>query len=238
VLADFGCEHSFARAAGSVQEHYGFAIGSGAIRAATLEHAGRARNKLQKQYDQPFRVLPEVGAEHVIAQTDGTMICTVAPGSRKSRRPREWKEMRLVAAQAKGSCRTTYAATIDSVHETGRRWGHCARDAGWGLNTQIHAQGDGAAWIRIQSREIFGQQGPFLCDFYHVSEYLGAAAKTCRPAQPDSWRRTQQKRLRSGAFKKIIEELLPHLEPEGTPKEEAPVRNAHRYLSNRVDCLD
>lgn len=118
-----------------MQEHYGFAIGSGAIRAATLEHAGRARNKLQKQYDQPFRVLPEVGAEHVIAQTDGTMICTVAPGSRKSRRPREWKEMRLVAAQAKGSCRTTYAATIDSVHETGRRWGHCARDAGWGLNT-------------------------------------------------------------------------------------------------------
>jgi hypothetical protein len=238
VLADFGCEHSFARAVGSVQEHYGFVIGSSAIRTATLEQAGRARNKLQKQYDQPFRILPEVGAEHVIAQTDGTMICTVAPGSRKGRRPREWKEMRLVAAQAKESCRTTYAATMDTVNETGRRWGHCARQAGWGLNSQIHAQGDGAAWIRIQSREIFGRQGTFLCDFYHVSEYLGAAAKTCRPAKPDSWRRTQQKRLRRGALKKIIEELLPHLEPEGTPKEEAPVRNAHRYLSNRVDCLD
>jgi hypothetical protein len=29
-----------------------------------------------------------------------------------------------------------------------------------------------------------------------------------------------------------------HLAPAETPSEEAPVRNAQRYLSNRVDCLD
>ena len=39
VLTDFGCEHSFARAAGSVLEHYGLAIGVSAVRDATLEHA-------------------------------------------------------------------------------------------------------------------------------------------------------------------------------------------------------
>jgi uncharacterized protein UPF0236 len=238
VLTDFGCEHSFARAAESVREHYGFEIGASAVRTATLEHAGRARERLREEYQQPFRELPAVGAEHVIAETDGTMICTVESGPRKGKRPREWKEMRLVAAQAKDSATTVYAATFGSVEETGRRWGHCARQAGWGLNSQIHAVGDGAEWIRLQSQEVFGEQGVFLCDFFHVSEYLGAAAIRCRPSQPNPWRTTQQQRLRRGAVQKVIEALAPHLEPEGTADEEAPVRNGYRYLNNRLDCLD
>ena len=166
------------------------------------------------------------------------MICTVETGSRKGKRPRQWKEMRLVAAQAKDSVTTVYGATFGSVAETGRRWGHCTRSAGWGQNSRIHAVGDGADWIRLQSRETFGKHGHFLCDYFHVSEYLGAAAPSCRPAQPDQWRRTQQRRLKTGAVAKVITSLFEHLEAEGTPEEEAPVRNGHRYLSNRLDCLD
>ena len=238
VLTDFGCEHSFGHAALRVQEHYGFAIGAGAVRGATLEHAQRADKKLGEQYREPFRILPAVGAEQVIAEADGTMICTVAPGQRKGRRPREWKEMRLTAAQAQGKVDTVYAATFGSVEEVGRRWGHCARQAGWGLNSQIHALGDGAEWIRLQTREVFGKQGIFLCDFFHVSEYLGAAAASCRDQAPDRWRRTQQDRLKRGASAKVIGELAEHLEPAGTPEADAPVRNGHRYLTNRTDCLD
>jgi Uncharacterised protein family (UPF0236) len=238
VLTDFGCEQAFAKAAESVREHYGFEIGASAVRTATLRHAQRARGQLEQEYQQPFRVLPAVGAEHVIAEVDGTMICTVPPGSRKGKRPREWKEMRLAAAQAKDSARTIYAATFGSVAEAGRRWGHCARQAGWGLNSRIHAVGDGAEWIQRQCQEIFQRQGNFLCDFYHVSEYLGAAAMSARPSQPDRWRKTQQKRLRAGAVQKVLAALEPHVEPEHTPDLEAPVRNGYRYLSNRLDYLD
>lgn len=238
VLTDFGCEQSFARAAGSVREHYGFEIGGSAVRTATLGHAQRAREQLAAEYAQPFRELPAAGDEHVITQADGTMICTVRPGPRKGRRPREWKEMRLVAAQAKDSATTVYGATFGSVAETGRRWGHCTRQAGWGLKSRIHAVGDGADWIRSQSREVFGEQGHFLCDFFHVSQYLGAAAPGCRPARPDPWRRTQQKRLKAGQVQKVIASLAEHLEAEGTPEAQTPVRNAHRYLSNRLDALD
>ncbi len=238
VLADFGSEHSFARAAQSLHEHYGFALGASAVRTATLCHAKRARKKLQRDYEEPFRVLPAVREEHVIAQVDGTMICTVQPGSRKSKRPRDWQEMRLVAAQAWQSATTVYAATFGTVEETGRRWGHCAKQAGRGLNSRVHAVGDGAEWIRLQCQEVFGAQGHFLCDFYHVSEYLGAAAPVCRPQQPNQWRRTQQKRLRRGATEKVIAALSEHLESLETADEEAPVRLAHRYLTNRVDCLD
>jgi hypothetical protein len=238
VLTDFGCEHSFARAAGSVLEHYGFEIGASAVRLATLAHAQRAREKLQADYEQSFRVLPAVGEAHVVAEADGTMICTVQSGPRQGKRPREWKEMRLVAAQAKDRATTVYGVTFGSVAETGRRWGHCTRQAGWGLNSRIHAVGDGAEWIRLQSHEVFGAQGSFLCDFFHVSEYLGAAAPTCRPARADQWRRTQQQRLRRGDVQKVMATLAEHLEPVGTAEEESPVRNGHRYLSNRLECLD
>jgi len=238
VLSDFGSDHSFARASASVLEHYGFELGASTVRQATFKHARRAQEKLAQEYAQPFRSLPAQGQEHVIAQADGTMICTVQPGARKGKRPREWKEMRLVAAQAKESATPLYGATFGSVEETATRWGHCAKQAGWGLKSRIHVVGDGAEWIRLKTLEIFGDQGNFLCDFFHVSEYLGAAAQTCRPAKPDQWRHIQQKRLRRGAIDKVVAALEGHLEPEGTAEDMAPVSNAHRYINNRLDCLD
>jgi hypothetical protein len=238
VLTDFGCEHSFIHAAARVREHYGFEISASAVRESTLEHAQRAREILEDQYREPFRILPAVGAGHVIAEADGTLLRTVAPGRRTGRKPRDWKEIRLTAAQAHGKTETFYAATFGEVEEVGRRWGHCARQAGWGLNSEIHALGDGAEWIRLQTREVFGQQGRFTCDFFHVSEYLGAAAASCRAEAPDRWRRTQQNRLKRGAFEKVIESLAEHVEPAATPEDNAPVRGGHRYLTNRTGCLD
>jgi len=49
VLTDFGSEHSFQHAAARVLEHYGFEINVSAVRNATLNHAGRAEQILQKQ---------------------------------------------------------------------------------------------------------------------------------------------------------------------------------------------
>lgn len=238
VLTDFGCEHSFQHAAARVLEHYGFQINASAVREATLQHAQRAQQILEQEYEQSYRALPAVGAPWVVAEADGSMICTVGAGPRKGKRPREWKEIRLTAAQAVGKTETIYAATFGGVDEVGRRWGHCARGAGRGLNSQIHALGDGAEWIRLQTREVFGPQGTFLCDYFHVSEYLGAAALTCRAKAPQRWRRTQQERLKRGAAGKVLDALAEHLEAPGTPDELAPVRNGHRYLSNRTDCLD
>jgi len=238
ALSDFGCEHSFRHAAARVLEHYGFEISASAVREATLHHASRAQQMLEKEYQESFRVLPAQGAEHVVAEADGSMVCTVAPGPRKGKKPRDWKEIRLTAAQALGKTERVYAASFGEVDEVGRRWGHCARGAGWGLNSQIHALGDGAEWIRLQTQEVFGTQGAFLCDYYHVSEYLADAAPSCRAKAPDQWRRTQQKRLKRGALQKVIDTLAEHLEPADTIEELAPVTNAHRYLSNRTDCLD
>jgi len=146
--------------------------------------------------------------------------------------------MRLVAAQVQDSATTLYGAAFGSVQETGRRWGHVTRAVGWGLNRRIHTLGDGAGWLASQSREVFGEQAHFLCDFFHVSEYLAAAAAVYRPGQPGPWRHTQQRRLKCGAAAKVIAALAERLEPEATRDEEAPVRQGHRYLSHRLDALD
>lgn len=238
VLSDFGAEHAFAQAAGRLKEHYGFELHTSAVRQATLETASRAQQKLEAHYAGNYRVLPAGGRERVVAEADGTMICTVQPARRTQKRPREWREMRLSAAQAQGSCQAVYAATFKSVEDTGRRWAHCARDAGWGLKSRVHVVADGAEWIRLQASAHFGDQHQMLCDFYHVSEYLGAASQTVSPSHSQRWRKTQQKRLKRGALNLVLEELASHCEPETTPKEEAPVRNAHRYLSHRRECLD
>src|SRR6185369_3798131 len=115
------------------------------------------------------------------------LICTVGPAKRTDKRPREWKEIRLAAAQAHGETETFYAATFGSVEELGRRWGHCARWSGWGLNSEIHALGDGAEWIRLQTREVFGsRETSYAISFTSVNTWGGAATKSCRANAPIS----------------------------------------------------
>lgn len=238
ALVDFGVEDSFAKANERLREHYGFGLSASAVREATLTHAARAQARLEAQYGGSYRVLPAEGAGQLVAQSDGSMVCTVAGGRRKAPRPREWREMRLMAAQCHGSVERVYAAGFLDVAQAGRRWGHCARDAGWGLKSRVHVVGDGAPWIEIQSREVFGGQGGFLLDFYHASEYLGAAAPGCRPRDPQGWRRTQQRRLKAGRRDKLFAELRVHREPETVAEESAPVRAALRYLGGRAGQLD
>lgn len=238
ALSDFGVDESFAKAAVKVKEHYGFEISVSAVRKATLESAAKAAQAQGEQGSLDLRLLPAQGAATLIAEADGSMVRTVEAGPRQGLRPRKWEEIRLAAAQVQGEEKSLYAVSFESLEDLGARWGHCVKQAGRGLNSVIHCLGDGAEWIERLCREIFGDQGSYLCDFYHVSEYLAAAAPTCRPSGIESWRATQHKRLKRGAAEMTIKELAAHLEPETTEEEAAPVRCAHRYLSNRRDQLD
>ncbi len=237
AASDFGVDEAFAKAAAKVKEHYGFEIHVGAVRKATLESAQRAAGKHEKETALDYRLLPP-GSVPLVAQADGSMICTVKPGPRNGKRPRQWEEIRLAAAQKQGDAQAIYAASFAGVEDTGRRWGHCAKRAGRQTESPVHCVGDGAGWLYRQSVEVFGDLGGYLCDFKHVSDYLVAAAPTCRPQSERAWRKTQQRRLRRGACKLVIQEMAQHLEAPEQADEESPVRAAHRYLSNRPDQLN
>ena len=84
----------------------------------------------------------------------------------------------------------------------------------------------------------FGTQGSFLVDFYHVCDYLAAAAKVCAANDSKVWIETQKKLLKNNDYKLVIENLNPHLEGGDIQDSHAPARACHRYLSNRIEQLD
>lgn len=239
VLSDFGLERSFAQAARLTKEHYGFEISTSTLSMVTGKHADLIA---QQQQERPgVGALPADGAEQLIAQSDGSFvrIVTTDPEQADSRSSRtiDFQEARLCAATAQGSATTYYECTFGSVDSVGSLWAQAAKNAGWGLNSNIHIVGDGASWIAKQAEQVFGTQGSFLVDFYHVCEYLAAAAPSCSQ-EPSDWMKTCKQKLQCGQTEEVIQALKDFLEPESVPDENAPVRKAYRYLTNRADQLD
>jgi hypothetical protein len=236
LACDFALEESFGTAVERLREHHGVALSASRVRLVTLEHAGRmARQQLQRA---PVRTLPARGADTIVVEADGSMLPHVefgeGEGDRRKRRKIFWQEARLLAAQARGCAEAVYAVSFGDVSEAGQQWAHAARESGWAIHSCLHAIGDGAEWIDKQRALQFGRQSRYLVDFFHVCEYLAAAAP---PGQPD-WLQRQKQRLRDNQAETVIEELSLRLELVGSPDEQAPVRCAHRYLSNRRHALD
>lgn len=234
----------FAEVAKKMREHYGVEVAVSAVREITESHGERMR---EQQEDQLIRQLgPEAGWERMITEADGSLVPIVRndaavggpSADRRKRKELMWREARLCLAHEPGQLTARYAATLGDVEATGARWLDCVARAGAGTRTQIHCVGDGAAWIALQAKQRFGPQTSYLVDFYHVSEYLSAAAASIVPTGKAAWRQQQQSRLKENDLEAVLAELRPHLEPAQTPEAEAPVRACHRYLTNQREHLD
>ena len=227
ALVDFGAEESFARAAERVREHYGLDVAAEAVRQQTLTHGA--------QISALTVAPPKHAAPTLVTQLDGSLIPIVLPPTAGEDRRRGkqllWREARLCLARPQASATPCYGATLGSVAVTGTLWRATAQAAGLGEGTHVHGVGDGAPWILAQFQEQFGPQGDYLVDFYHVSEYLAAAATVIKPKKTEAWRRRQQGRLLENKVPAVLRALASHLEPEAELP--APVRTAHRYLSER-----
>jgi hypothetical protein len=231
-MVDFGAEESFARAAQSMHEHYGLDVSVGRVRRQSLIHGAEL-----SAIEVPA---PEICAQTVVTQLDGSMIpiVEVSEQSPDQRKGKEllWREVRLCLAREKESATAVYGATLGSVGVAGELWRQTAQAAGAGTKTKVHGVGDGAEWITTQFGEQFGEQGTYLLDFWHVSDYLAGAATVIQPKNAVEWRHRQQGRLLENQSNKVLRALTSHVEPEG--QKEAPVRAAHRYLSERTTQLD
>jgi len=231
VVVDFGAEHSFAKAAERVREHYGIDVSVEAIRQQTLRH-GRSIHQLAAE--------SLASAKSLIVQMDGTMIPVMEPSNGADRRKGKqllWREARLCLARPSDKAQALYGSTLGTAETAAWVWREVALKAGLAQKTQVHGLGDGAPWIVDKFHDNFGEQGSYLLDFYHVSEYLAqAATKIVRTDKQREWTRRQQGRLLNNQSGKVLRSLRPHLEPPDT--EQAPVSDAYRYLSERLDCLN
>ncbi len=230
VLTDFGAEVSFGQAVGRVKEHYAIAVPVAAVRQHTLRH-GKAITTLAAAAAQP--------AQQIITQMDGSMIPVMQPGSggdARQGRSLFWREVRLCCARPHGQTTALYGASLGSAETASWLWRATAQSAGLGDQTRVHGVGDGAPWIVAKFQENFGEQGRYLLDFYHVSEYLAAAATVIKPKHPKRWRQRQQGRLLENKVAGVLRALQPHRE-DATAKEQ-PVNAASQYLHKRRAHLD
>lgn len=241
ALVDFGAEESFGRAVERVREHYGIEVPASAVRQQTEAHG--AALQAQQEAARLTQLGPEAGVAALVTEIDGSMVPVVATGGqtsgrgaadkRKERRL-HWVEARLCLAREAERVTARYGACVGSVAEAGEVWLDCAIRAGAGAQTHLHGVGDGAEWIAGQMGERFGEQGTYLCDFYHVSEYLSAAAG----AEGRAWLHWAQRRLKENEVAAVLTELRVRLEPAGVAEAGAPVRRCVRYLENRREQLD
>jgi hypothetical protein len=212
------------------------------MQRVTFSHAAA-----MSEANQACGAFPETLGRHgeIIAQTDGGMIPIVeSDASQKDKRKGKtlaWREAKITLAHAKGSKTPVYAATIQGGVETaGRQLLDCAARAGFGAGSHVHAVGDGAAWIVNQVEERFGEQGSYLIDFYHVCEYLSAAAKVIAPEADAraAWMEAQKEALKAGRLDQTLAALARHVEASDVEEDRAPVRQCHRYLSTRRKQLN
>jgi hypothetical protein len=242
AIVDFAADDPFARVQLKLREHYGFEIGESTVQRITLGHAQAIFGSGREDVD-----FPKDTGRHkkIVAQIDGGMIPVMTPdaGQKDKRKGKtlSWREAKISLAHAKGNCTPVYGGGIEGgVEAAGRQLFACAVRAGFGTDSHVHAVGDGAPWILGQIEERFGEQGSYLIDFYHVCEYLSAAAKVIAPdaAAGKAWMEAQKDALKTGRAGAVLSALLPCCESLNVSDEQAPVRVCHRYLSARAAQLN
>ncbi len=237
AVADLGADVPFGQVAAKLQEHYGISVAIGAARTLTERVACDLR---EADCLPAGRTAPTAG--RLIAETDGGMVPIVkaqadAPDARKGKST-YWREAKVCIVQRQGEVVPKVGVTMDGPAEAGAILKQLAVALGFNARTQVHCVGDGAPWIADQIEEQFGTQGSFLVDLFHVCEYLAPASKVCASDSAQDWLSSQKQRLTTGRASEVIGELTPHLEPASVEDDQAPVRAAWRYLSNRIDQLD
>lgn len=240
VVTDFGADVAFGQVMDKLVEHYGVLLGESTIRRITEGHAQRIF--AAAPLTEAWPTIP--GCETVIVEMDGGMVPLVTPDAlqkdQRKGKKLHWQEAKLCLAHAHGSKTLTYGGTLQGdVAHAGRQLFQCATVAGFGTQSRIHAVGDGAEWIGAQVEEKFGAQSSYLVDFYHVCDYLSAAATVLTPTQSAraAWMNEQKERLKTQRADEVIQTLRPHLEPASVADVDAVVRQCHRYLSNRPHQL-
>ncbi len=246
AISDFGADDAFGVVNKKLKEHYSITVPIGAARRITEYHAEQI--SLMKDLIKPAGP----NADLVIGESDGSMIPIVetylpeeglehqketSPDHRKHKHL-FWKEARLSMAHAKGSVTPCFAATMDSVEVAGRQLLSCVKQSGATEKTKVHCVGDGARWIANQVEEQFGANGTYLIDFYHLCEYLCAAAPHCEPEHPETWLKTQKESMKLSQYPLVLAALRPYLEAKHIEDLEAPVRACFRYIRNRPEQLD
>ena len=187
------------------------------------------------------------GAPQLIGQIDGTNVpVVIIPEKsekdsiidRRKLRRVGWREARLSLARRPESVTARYRATMGGVDEAGKLLRDCFVEAGGGQASRLHCVGDAAAWIINQVERRFAEQASYLIDFFHVSEYLSAAAEELAGEKKQEWLKAQQEKMKENRVSEVIRSLREATENLKKEESESAVRICERYVSNHEQYFD
>jgi hypothetical protein len=223
----------FHRIPGKLKEHYGIDAPASTAQGIAEEHA----RQIHQQQQSVINEIPACkGKEFLIAEMDGSMVPVVETTEAEDRRKTrtvKWQEARLCMVREPGTVEGRFDGAMGAADEAGLRLLTAAVREGMGRATRMHCVGDGAPWIAEQVDLVFGAQGSYLIDFYHLCEYVQKAAEMIAPEDKTAWTALQKQRLKEGLLHEVMQELRDHLPSEECPEQDEPVRALYRYLHNR-----
>ena len=237
AITDLGADNAFGRVPAKLKEHYGITVPESAVRAITEKHA-------QEMTDDDLipTLRSSVISLPLVAEIDGSMIPIVEtateakePVDRRKTRQLSWKEAKLSLIRRSDEITPLVAVTMEEPATAGHQLKRLALAIGLNGATHVHGLGDGAVWIAEQIEAQFGSKGSYLVDFYHLCDYLDAAAPICGPENPKEWMTAQKERLKTGRLTEVVQSLKQHVEDDTVPDDKAPVRCCYRYIRNRPE---
>jgi hypothetical protein len=244
VLTDFGADQSFGDATKKMREHYGIEIPTSTTRLKVEEHAEKMKFLNESNI---FKSGAQKTAQ-VIGEADGGMVPLVATqkamegaGAKIDRRKNKklfWKEGLLCFARGHKTVNPYFYASMGSREEVGKQLAKCSDLAGRYKETRLHCLGDGATWIAEQVESQFGSDANFLIDFYHLTQYLAAAAQCIQADDPIKWLDAQKKLILEGNINNVFQALQEHINTKGQEHEECPAQKCFNYMDKRRKYLN
>lgn len=231
AMVDFGADHPFGQVPSKLKEHYGIDVPPSTVQRLTEEHAQRI-----DEWAGTESVAVRSSADVIVAELDGSMVPIVETPTkevgvdRRKLRSLSYKEARLSLAHSLGSRTCQVNATLGSVAQAGAQWKGCVEQVGLSPKSQIHCLGDGAPWIAEQAEQQFGRQATYTVDYYHLCEYLAAAAESLGGG---AFLEAQKTAMKEGRVDDVLTVLKAHREGPEIPDERAPIRACWRYINNR-----
>ena len=243
AITDFGADEAFGKTPKKIKEHYGIEVPASSARVITERHGERI--EINREI---LGTLPRGGVRQLIGEMDGCMLPIVSinpreteqsPADGRKRRKLKWQEARLCLVREPEKISGRYAATMGDPEKAGELFADCVIRVGGGRSTVLHALGDGALWIVSQAKKRLAMVVTFLVDFYHVSEYLAAAAEVIAGELKAQWLRAQQQLMKDNQVSVVLALLFHSIRSmSGEADRDHPVVACHRYLDNRLDQLD
>jgi hypothetical protein len=201
ALVDFGSEKSFARAAVSFEEHYGWQVGRTTLRHQTLQAAQDAASYLDERlqqatgtYEQAALAPPQVPT--MLMALDGCEIRTglymTAAEAGVSDRPahqrvrvENWRDVRTGLARPLATKeQRLYVCRMDSYDEVLEQLFGVACLQGMTPRTQVVVPGDGAKGLREAVVTVFpGAQ--YILDHPHLKSHFYDTANTLGLEDPE-----------------------------------------------------